>query len=780
MVGEGGMGVVYEAEQETPVRRRVALKLIKPGMDTKQVVARFESERQALALMSHPSIASIFDGGATEEGRPYFAMELVHGDPLTAYCDKHRLTVRDRLELFLQVCEGVRHAHQKGVIHRDIKPSNILVTIRDDTPVPKIIDFGVAKATSQRLTDKTLYTQLGQWMGTPVYMSPEQAEMTGVDVDTRTDVYSLGVVLYELLAGALPFDPTELKRAGFEGLRRILRETEPPKPSARVQTLAKTPTDPAKTRRLELPALERELRGDLDWITMKALEKDRTRRYGSPSEFAEDIRRHLRHEPVVASPPSTAYRARKFVRRHRVGVAVGSLILGLLIAFAAAMTVQSVRIARERDRAETATKRAEQETEAAQEVSDFLVELFEVSDPSEARGNTVTAREILDEGAARIENKLEGQPRIQGRLANVMGKVYQSLGLYEPAQRLLEKALSVRRHGLGDEHPDVAESLIDLAWLENGRGRFDRAEELARQALAMQRRILGDEDPAVADSLSVLGGVTLNKRDYVAAEALFREGIAIRRRLGLEDEDTANLLNNMAIAVSRQGRFEEGVSLNREALAIRRETLGPGHPSVAQSLNNLGMLYWRSKDLESAEPLLREALELNRTVYGEDHPATAGGLHNVGLVLRDRGSYEEAESLHRRAVEIVRARHGDDGVGTAAYVEALAVTVGRAGRLGEEEALIRDALAVRRRSSPPGSVRILRAELLLGDCLSRGGRFAEAESLLVDAYAGLWKARGDEHSDTRQALEALVALYEAWGKPARGAEYHALLPEEEK
>jgi serine/threonine protein kinase len=317
-IGHGGMGVVYEAEQERPVHRRVALKLIKWGMDTKAVIARFESERQALALMNHPNIASVFDAGATEQGRPYFAMEFVRGEPITEYCDKNRLTIQERLNLFIQVCEGVQHAHQKGIIHRDIKPSNILITIQDDKPVPKIIDFGVAKATSQKLTERTVYTELGQLIGTPEYMSPEQAEMTGIDIDTRTDVYSLGVVLYELLVGAQPFDSKTLRQANFDDMRRTIREEEPPKPSTRLTRLPEPSTTAAKNRRVELRTLARAVSGDLDWITMKALEKDRTRRYGSPFELAADIGRYWRNEPVLAGPPSASYRVQKFVRRHRV------------------------------------------------------------------------------------------------------------------------------------------------------------------------------------------------------------------------------------------------------------------------------------------------------------------------------------------------------------------------------------------------------------------------------------------------------------------------------
>src|SRR5262245_29591718 len=334
VLGEGGMGIVYLAEQDEPIRRRVALKVIKQGMDTRRVIARFESERQALALMDHPNIALVYEAGATPEGRPYFAMEYVPGTPITDCCDKYLLGPAERLELFTQVCHAVHHAHQKGVIHRDIKPSNVLVMIRDGKPVPKIIDFGVAKATSQRLTEKTLFTEFGVLIGTPAYMSPEQAGMNGLDVDTATDIYSLGVVLYELLVGALPFDPQALRRAGYEEVGRIIREDEPPRPTVKLQALGQTATEIARRRHTDVRSLERFVRGDLDWITMKALEKDRTRRYASASEFAADIMRHLQDEVVIARPPSIGYRASRFVRKHQGAAAAGvGLFLMLIVGF---------------------------------------------------------------------------------------------------------------------------------------------------------------------------------------------------------------------------------------------------------------------------------------------------------------------------------------------------------------------------------------------------------------------------------------------------------------
>jgi serine/threonine protein kinase len=366
-IGEGGCGVVYMAEQSEPVRRRVALKVIKLGMDTKQVIARFEAERQALALMDHPSIAKVFDAGATEgrlpsrpelgdkdvaaplsAGRPFFVMELVRGTKITDFSDRQKLSTRERLDLFIQVCSAIQHAHQKGIIHRDIKPSNVLVTIIDGVPVPKVIDFGIAKATNQqRLTDKTLFTAFEQFIGTPAYMSPEQAEMSGVDIDTRSDIYSLGVLLYELLTGRTPFDPAELIRSGVDGIRKTLREQEPLKPSTRLNTLAEVDlTTVAKARHADAPRLIHAIKGDLDWVVMKCLEKDRARRYDTANGLAADLKRHLANEPIVARPPSTAYRLQKLMRRNQLAFAAGTAIAASLVIGIAASVWQAVRATR--------------------------------------------------------------------------------------------------------------------------------------------------------------------------------------------------------------------------------------------------------------------------------------------------------------------------------------------------------------------------------------------------------------------------------------------------
>ncbi|MFT7700290.1 MAG: serine/threonine protein kinase, partial [Candidatus Krumholzibacteriia bacterium] len=459
-IGEGGMGLVYKAEQLEPIKRIVALKMVKRGLDTEEFIARFESERQALAMMDHPCIARVIDAGASEQGRPYFVMEYVDGISLNDYCDENKLSVEERLKLFILVCEGVQHAHQKAIIHRDLKPSNVMVTVIDGHPLPKIIDFGVAKAMDSTVFENTMTTSVGQLVGTPEYMSPEQADLDGGGIDTRTDVYALGVVLYELLVGQLPFTSAELKEMGFHEVLRTIKEVEPPKPSTRWSSISEV-ADPEviamwENRRTNASTLRRELKGDLDWITMKALEKERARRYETANALAQDVKRHLENMPVAAGPPSTTYRMQKFVRRNRTGVVAAGVVLVVVIAGIFGTTTGMIR-------ALHAEKRARVEAETALQVSDFLVDLFEVADPDRARGNSITAREILDAGSNRIADELAAQPETQARLMNTIGKVYRNLGLYEEAGPQLESALALRRNLSAGENEDLAASLAELA-----------------------------------------------------------------------------------------------------------------------------------------------------------------------------------------------------------------------------------------------------------------------------------------------------------------------------
>ncbi|MFQ5717954.1 MAG: tetratricopeptide repeat protein [Acidobacteriota bacterium] len=695
-IGEGGMGDVWEADQHEPVRRRVALKLIKQGMDTRQVVARFESERQALAVMDHPFIAQVFDAGSTDRGRPYFVMEYVKGVPISEYCDRRRLDTRARLALFMQVCEGVQHAHHKAIIHRDLKPSNILIALHGDKATPKIIDFGVAKATSRPLTDSTMFTELGQFIGTPEYMSPEQAEMGGQDIDTRTDVYALGAILYELLVGALPFDAGPLRRAGLDEIRRHIIDVDPPTPSARFPTLGgEAAATSARNRSTDVSTLRRQLRGDLDWIVMKAMEKDRSRRYGSPMELAADIGRYLASEPIAARPPSTTYRMQKFVRRHTGAVAAAGTLASLLVAFAVVMAVQAGRIAAERDR-------ANQEAAAATRVSSFLTGLFRVSDPGEARGNSITAREILDQGADSIHKTLADQPAIQARLMDTMGEVYRNLGLYAPATPLLSDALQTRRHLLGDDHPDVLRSMQQLGILYYQQGRFDEAEPLLADALAKRRRVLGPEDPDTLDSMNSLANLYLRSRRTEEAEPLYVTALAAQRRI-LDDDDPATLktMNNLAALYKRTRQFELAEPLARDALASRRRVLGDDHPSTLNALQNLAVINTFEGDFDQAEPLFEEALATRRRVLGEEHPETLLQMNNLAEFYRMAGKAERAEPLLVSALATQRRVLGNDHPSTFAMLDTLAHVYMDEKRFDAAEPLFQEALEGRARVLGP-------------------------------------------------------------------------------
>jgi serine/threonine protein kinase/Tfp pilus assembly protein PilF len=778
-IGSGGMGVVYLAEQIQPVKRRVALKIIKLGMDTEQVVARFESERQALAVMDHPNIAKVFDAGATKVGRPYFVMELVKGIPINEYCDTYRLSTAERLELFIPICQAVQHAHQKGVIHRDLKPSNVLVIIQDDKPIPKIIDFGIAKATDHRLAQRTLFTEQGQLIGTPEYMSPEQAEMSALDVDTRTDIYSLGVMLYELLAGVLPFDPRTLRAAGFGEIQRIIREAEPPKASTRLSTLKETRGEIAEKRKTDTGSLLRQLRGDLDWITMKAMAKDRTHRYASASELAADIERHLRHEPVQAGPPSALYRIKKYVKRHRIGVAAAAIVMAAILAGIAGTTFGLLKAVK-------AEKKAVAEAETAKQVSGFLVDLFKVSDPSEARGNTITAREILDQGAQKMEKEMSGQPLIQARLMDTMGQVYHSLGLFNQALPLLKSALETRQKALGNKNLDVASSLQNVGYLLIAKGDYAAAEPLLQESLAIRQELLGRNHPDVATSLAALGEINYDKGDLVKAEEFYRESLAIRRQtLGNTHREVADSLNDLAITLKARGKYEEAEPLYRESLALRQKLLGGDHPAIAQSLNNLGMFLYqmfliKRNDGTEAEQLLRQALAMNQRMLGNEHPEVSTNLNNLALLLRDKGEYDQAIALFREGTEIDRKNLGDEHPYVASRMNNLASALGRKGDYKAAEELFRQAIEIQRKTFPEKSWQIATTKLLLGACLMDAKRYREAEPLMLEAFPIIKENFGLDHPRTQAAVKRLAALYEAWGKPDKAAEYRALVSAEKK
>ncbi len=698
IIGEGGMGEVYLAEQERPLRRRVALKIIRLGMNSREVVARFETERQALAVMNHASIAKVYDAGATPEGRPYFVMEYVEGAPLTDYCNRERLTTPERLRLFLKVCDGVQHAHQKGIIHRDLKPSNVLVTGQGAEGAPKIIDFGVAKATAQQFGGQAVHTELGQIIGTPEYMSPEQAEMSSDAVDTRTDVYSLGVLLYELIAGVLPFQSQLMRQGGLTEMLRRIREDVPPRPSTRVPALGPDTETIAKSRRSSGRRWQSELQGDVDWITMRALEKDRSRRYGSPAELAADIRRHLADEPVLAGPPGVRYRFGKFARRYRAGVSVAVVLLVALVGFAVTMTFQAGRIARERDRANRETVRAVRAAETSERTSEFLVRLFETSDPREAKGDSVTAQEVLHRGAERVRTELADEPAVQATMLRTIGRVYTSLGLFEDARPLLEEAVELNRRHPGEEDLELASSALELASLYSWVDRDEEGEPLAREALAIREQVTDADPRAMAQSLRVLGSI-----------------------------------------LQHQGRYDEAEEAHTRGLRILEAALGPDHPEIASVAHNLAIVHYFESELDEAEALYKRAIRIEAEAHGEENHRLATSLHTLAILYQDQGRIDEALELEQRSLAIRERVLGPDHYHTALSLTTLGNLYRSAGRPADAEAPIRRALAIAEPSLGPGHGEVGWMRRCLARTLVDLGRVEEAVELLETTRSLQWE-----------------------------------------
>jgi eukaryotic-like serine/threonine-protein kinase len=745
-LGEGGMGQVWLAEQASPVKRQVALKLIKGGWYDSAVIQRFESERQSLAMMNHPAIAKVFDAGSTKDGQPYFVMEYVDGPPITRYCDTKKLKVRERLELFIKVCEAVQHAHQKAIIHRDLKPSNVLVEEVDGKPVPRIIDFGLAKAISpQPAADQTLFTQMGALLGTRGFMSPEQADPNVLDVDTRTDVYSLGATLYVLLTGTLPFDPEQWKRKPVEEVLRQLREEDPPSPSTKLSAEEETAKDSARNRATEPGQLIALLRGDLDWITLKALEKDRARRYGTPSELAADLERYLQHRPVVARTASTGYRLKKYVRRHRVGFAVASGAVALLVAFAVAQSVQLQRTTRERDR--------------ANRITDFMTGMFKVSDPSEARGNAVTAREILDKASNEIETGLGKDPELQAKMMDLIGNIYANLGLYSRSASLLTRTIEIRRRVLGPKNPETLASVNDLGRVILRQGHYAEAEKLLKETLEVDQRALGPENPTTLGAAMILAGATDYEGHYPEAERLQRQTLEIQRRvLGLEDYRTVSSMNDLAATLEREGHYAEAEKLYRDVLDIRRRALGLENPETLITMFNLAITMGEEGRNAEAEALDRETLEIRRRVLGPEHPDTLMSMTNLAAGLQGEGKYAEAEKLHRQTLEIERRVQGPEHPRTLWSMNLLAETLDQEGQYLEAEKLYRNVVDIRRRVLGLESPDTLASMNDLGGTLLRQGHYAEARKLVRETLETSSRVLGPDHPETATSRYILACV----------------------
>jgi eukaryotic-like serine/threonine-protein kinase len=833
VIGQGGFGVVYLAEQTRPVQRQVALKVIKPGMDSAAVIARFEAERQALAVMNHPHVAKVFDGGTTPDGRPYFVMEYVQGKPITAYCDEKRLNVEERINLFVQVCDAVQHAHMKGLIHRDLKPANILIEERADSPTPKVIDFGVAKALQRDVVDRVTYTQAGELIGTPEYMSPEQADAKGLDIDTRSDVYSLGVVLYELLTGSPPFDAKTLFASGYTGLQHIISEVDPPRPSSRLTTMLRasksscrseetpswnedssrsqqsldageTPEEVAAERRSDSRSLVRLLRGDLDWIVMKCLEKDRERRYESAAALAMDVKRHLNNEPVLAGPPSTIYRLKKFVRRNRASVLAGSSIAAVLVIATCVSILFALDAIESERRAEAQAAEAHLQGEIAAAVNAFLTDDLIKAVSPDRLGRDVSMREALDATAVQLsrqaaDGRFRDKPEVKAGIHRAIGQTYQALGLYEEALLHLARQLELlqlargdddvmtleahhdvgivyRRMGqhelarehtffayeglrtkLGDDDPKTIDAVASIGSLYLAQRQLDEAERYFGMALEGHRRILGDDDPKTLTAVNNMGALLRAKGDNEAAEPYYRDALdGFRRVYGDDHPDTLTAINNMAVLLRSLDRMDEAMPYYIEALEGRRRVLGNDHDRTLTSINNMGHLLQSQGLLDEALEFFREAYDGFLRVLGEEHPFTLNAMQSVGQVLRAQGKIEEAEPYYRESLRLMReTRH--PRVETA--MSNLSVLLRSQGRHEEAEPVAQELYEFRLSRSGidhPQTIVALRA---YSDVLREIGKLSQCEAMLRDAMEVVELTDGEAHHVAGIILTSLSRTY---------------------
>jgi len=767
-LGEGGMGVVYWAQQLQPIRRRVALKIIKPGMDSKQVIARFESERQALAVMDHPNIAYVLDAGTTAAGLPYFVMELVDGIPITRYCDSKRLTVAQRIDLFIPVCRAIQHAHQKGVIHRDLKPSNILIAEQEGKAVPKVIDFGLAKALGHQLNDATLMTDLGTVVGTLDYMSPEQADLVRHDVDTRSDVYSLGAVLYELLTGTTPLQRDRFGKAGYlEALQRV-RDEETPPPSARfrhstasIEIAAQRQSNPAR-----LPKL---LSGELDWIVMKALEKDRTRRYDSANSLARDLESHLAGEPVDAAPPSARYRMSRFGRKYRLALATTGAFIALLLAGVAVTSWMAVR-----------ASRAERE---AQAVNDFLRNdlLAQAGSSKQIEADAkldphLEVRTVVDRATARIEGKFPTQPLVEAAIRQTLSETYLDIGRGQQAQRQAERALDLRRRILGERDRETLTSMYALAAAYRQQGNNSLSASLLEKVLAGRQTLLGKENPDTLKTTAQLAVVYTALSKYRQAEALLESVVQVQRRtLRPEDSDSLDSMLNLATVYHYEAKYAEAEKLLSNVLDVQRRVLGEEHPNTARTLANLASIYFDQKKFTEAESLFLTALDMNRHAGGpETSPRALILMGNLAAVYDAQGKYAQAEALYAKVLGVQRRGYGTKHPSTLTSMSNLGSLYEDRGAYAQAEPLLVEALDGLRLTLGGQHSDTAYAMMRLGSLYRDKGDYARAESLFVEALAVWRRVLGEEHPDT---TEVKVDLAEAKVLRQRYSEAETLLRE---
>jgi eukaryotic-like serine/threonine-protein kinase len=796
-IGEGGMGAVYMAEQQQPVRRSVALKIIKPGMDSEQVIARFEAERQALALMDHQNIARVLDAGTTDTGRPFFVMELVHGVSITLYCNQSQLTMRERLELFMPVCQAIQHAHQNGIIHRDIKPSNVLVTLYDGKPVAKVIDFGVAKAIGERLTERTMFTQYGSIIGTFEYMSPEQAEMSALGVDTRSDIYSLGVLLYELLTGTTPLEREKTIGSAYADILRRIREEEPPKPSTRLKGSKVTLPFLSAQRKSEPARLTKLMRGELDWIVMKALEKDRTRRYETASAFARDIQRHLDGDVVEACPPSASYRLRKFARKNRAAlVTVGSFALLLLVG-AVLSSLQAIRATRaesaaigqtkramiaeersrfERDRAIAAEARARGESERAERSAAearAVLGFFQDQVLSAARpeglegglGKDVTLRTVVDVAEPKIAGAFFDQPTTEASIRSVLGDTYYYLGEPALAVRQRQRALELRMARLGPDHSDTLNSQNSLALAYWAAGQNDRAIPLLEGTVAVRSGKLGPDHPDTLTSQNNLALAYKAAGELDRAIPLLEQTVAARSaKLGPDHPDTLISQSHLANGYRVTGQFERALLLSERTLATQTAKLGPDHPDTITSRNNLANTYRDAGHNDLAIPLLERTLEMGTAKLGSDHPRVLITRSILAVAYLSAGQIDRAIPLFEQTLAAQTARLGRDHPDTLTSQNNLANAYREAGQNVSAIPLLERTMKMLSTKLGPDHIRTLATQSSLANAYRDAGQLDRSIPLLERTVAASSAKLGPDHAETLTSQYNLALAYQAAGE----------------
>jgi serine/threonine protein kinase len=811
-LGEGGMGTVWVAHQSEPVKRKVALKFIKAGLDSKAVLARFEAERQALALMDHPNIARVLDGGL-HKGRPFFVMELVKGVPITEYCDARKLTPSQRLELFVPVCQAIQHAHQKGIIHRDIKPSNVLVALYDDRPVPKVIDFGVAKATGGTLTEQTLETAFGGVVGTPQYMSPEQASLNNLDIDTRSDVYSLGILLYELLAGSPPFARQELRQAGLLEILRVVREEEPPRPSTKLSSAEALPSLSA-SRGTEPRKLTALLRNELDWIVMKALEKDRARRYETANGFAADVNRYLAGEPVLAHPPSTAYRLKKFVRRHRPQVLAASLVLLALLAGVVGTTlglvqanqaaeaegnakndaVEQQRLAeqaaqqerqakiREAQRAdgekkaklaaEARRQEAERNLIFARKANAILGAVFAGLDPKKIAESGRPLQDVLRQNLSKAVQELEGSaigdPLEVALMQDTLGRSLLGLGEAPLAIEVFQKSLDTRQAKLGPDHPRTLASMHNLAAAYYASGQFARAVALYEETLQKRQAQLGPDHPDTLLSMNNLAAAYGASGQLPRALPLLEETLQKRKaKLGPDHPDTLTSMHNLAEAYRVSGQLARAVLLYEETLQKRQAQLGPDHPETLLSMNNLAVAYYASGQRAKAVPLYEETLQKSKARLGPDHPLTLTCMNNLAVAYQAGGQLAKAVPLYEETLAMTKAQLGPDHPNTLTCMNNLAAAYQASGQLARAVPLLEETLQKSKAKLGPDHPDTLTCMNNLAAAYQASGQLATAVPLYEETLQKRKAQLGPDHPDTLTSMHNLAVAYHASGQRAR-------------